>query len=153
MRGTNNKQAFDTFADGTHCVPIISDERFNKAVGLFKEASSLDPQYGRPKGWLAYTYVLHLQEGWTFDPAQHPDEADWSKDPAPATRSDSYCGSRARAAWPTRPTLGYASLRTALRAACAGRERASKAEGRAARRSRAKCAQAGCAGRYRASTG
>ena len=82
MRGTNNKQAFDTFADGTKCVPIVSDERFNKAVGLFKKASSLDPNYGRPKGWLAYTYVLHLQEGWTFDPAQHPEEAAWSKDPS-----------------------------------------------------------------------
>ena len=82
MRGTKNKQAFEKFAEGTRSFPIVSNERFNSAVGHFKEASALDPDYARPKGWLAYTYVLSLQEGWTFDGAQHPEEADWSKDPA-----------------------------------------------------------------------
>lgn len=78
MHGTTNEQAFDAFYEGTRGFPVHSDEAFARSVGLFKRAIALDKRYARPRGWLAYAYVLSVNEGWRFDDAEP--EAGWDEE-------------------------------------------------------------------------
>lgn len=77
MRGTTNEQAYDAFFEGTRGIPVHSDEEFTTSVRFFKEALRLDPNYARPRGWLAYAYVISVTEGWRF--ADTEQEAGWSE--------------------------------------------------------------------------
>lgn len=78
MRGTTNEKAYDAFVEGTRGFPVLSDTKFRQSVAKLKQALKLDPDYVRPRGWLAYAYLLSVTEGWTFkssDPEAKWDEA------------------------------------------------------------------------------
>lgn len=77
MRGTTNEKAYDAFVEGTTGFPVASDAGFRKAVAKLKRALKLDPDYVRPRGWLAYAYLLSVTEGWSFKPSDP--EAKWSE--------------------------------------------------------------------------
>lgn len=77
MRGTTSEQAFDAFVEGTRGFPVLSDEGFAASVDRLQEALRLDERYPRPRGWLAYAYVLSVTEGWRF--AKHQPEARWKE--------------------------------------------------------------------------
>lgn len=77
MRGTTNEKAYDAFIAGTSGFPVSSDAAFRGSVAKLKQALRLDRNYVRPRGWLAYAYLLSVTEGWSFkrtDP-----EAGWSE--------------------------------------------------------------------------
>lgn len=78
MRGTTNEKAYDAFVEGTRGFPVISDAGFRRSVAKLKQALKLDPDYVRPRGWLAYTYLLSVTEGWSFKPSDT--EAKWSEE-------------------------------------------------------------------------
>lgn len=77
MRGTENRDAFKVFVEGTRGLPFTSNEGFNNANTRFKKALEIDPDYTRAKGWLAYCYVSAARDGWAYDDS-HP-EREWDK--------------------------------------------------------------------------
>jgi tetratricopeptide (TPR) repeat protein len=77
MRGTTNENAYDAFIAGTTGFPVSSDAAFRRSVAKLKRALKLDPDYVRPRGWLAYAYLLSVTEGWSFKSSDP--EAKWSE--------------------------------------------------------------------------
>lgn len=67
---TGNLSSYDAFLKGLHEMSAFlstSETRptLQRARQRFEQAIELDPQYGRPYGWLAYCSVLQWQHGWT----------------------------------------------------------------------------------------
>ncbi|HET6621919.1 MAG TPA: adenylate/guanylate cyclase domain-containing protein [Dongiaceae bacterium] len=65
-----NINAYDAFLKGLHEMTAFlstSETRptLQRARQWFERAMELDPEYGRPYGWLAYNWVLHWQHGWS----------------------------------------------------------------------------------------
>jgi TolB-like protein/class 3 adenylate cyclase/Tfp pilus assembly protein PilF len=65
-----NINAYDAFLKGLHEMTAFlstSETRptLQRARQWFERAMELDPDYGRPYGWLAYSSVLHWQHGWS----------------------------------------------------------------------------------------
>lgn len=77
MRGTTNEKAYDAFIVGTTGFPVSSDAGFRRSVAKIKQALKLDPNYVRPRGWLAYAYLLSVTEGWSFKSSDP--EAKWNE--------------------------------------------------------------------------
>ncbi len=62
--------AYDAFLKGLHEMTAFlstSETRttLQHARQWFERAIELDPEYGRPYGWLAYHWILHWQHGWS----------------------------------------------------------------------------------------
>lgn len=77
MRGTNSYDAYNRFIQATKGFPVVSNKSFNKSVKSLKKALKIDKNYVRPRGWLAYAYVLSVTEGWKFKKSQP--ESKWSE--------------------------------------------------------------------------
>jgi len=62
--------AYDAFLRGLHEISAFlstseTRQTLQQARQWFERAIALDPNYGRPYGWLAYHWVLHWKHGWS----------------------------------------------------------------------------------------
>jgi adenylate cyclase len=65
-----NVSAYDAFLRGLHEMASFlstseTRQTLQRARQWFERAIELDPNYGRPYGWLAYSWILHWQHGWS----------------------------------------------------------------------------------------
>ena len=63
MQPTN---ANNEWSRGSRKFPLIKQRDFEDAVGYFQSSLSIDPDFARASGWLAYTYVTGVIDGWDF---------------------------------------------------------------------------------------
>jgi TolB-like protein/class 3 adenylate cyclase len=65
-----NISSYDAFLKGLHEISAFlsaSETRktLQRARQWFERSIKLDPDYGRPYGWLAYHWILHWKHGWS----------------------------------------------------------------------------------------
>src|SRR5262249_9355092 len=62
--------SYDAFLKGLHEITAFlstseTRQTLERARHWFERAIELDPDYGRPYGWLAYHWILHWKHGWS----------------------------------------------------------------------------------------
>jgi TolB-like protein/Tfp pilus assembly protein PilF len=65
-----NASSYDAFLKGLHEISAFlsaseTRQTLQRARQWFERAIELDPDYGRPYGWLAYHWILHWKHGWS----------------------------------------------------------------------------------------
>jgi len=65
-----NVNSYDAFLKGLYEISAFlstseSRQTLQRARQWFERAIELDPDYGRPYGWLAYHWILHWKHGWS----------------------------------------------------------------------------------------
>ena len=62
---TNNASAYDHYLKGRQLFYIYTPDSNKAAKVEFAETIRLDANFARAYGWLGYTYLVDIQEGWT----------------------------------------------------------------------------------------
>lgn len=67
---TGNLSSYHAFLKGLHEISVFlstseTRQTLQRARQWFERAIELDPDYGRPYGWLAYYWILHWKHGWS----------------------------------------------------------------------------------------
>ena len=65
--GTANANAYDHYLKGRQAFYTYTHEGNEAAKSEFSEAIRLDSKFAQAYGWLGYTYLDEIQEGWAID--------------------------------------------------------------------------------------
>ncbi len=65
VNGTKNESAYDHYLKGRQIFYTYTHEGNEAAKTEFAEVIRLDPNFARAYGWLGYTHLQDIQEGWT----------------------------------------------------------------------------------------
>lgn len=67
QKPTSSLDAYDYFLRGIACVHRESRSRNEEALGLFRKAIELDPEYAEAYGMAAWCYAVRKHHGWVTD--------------------------------------------------------------------------------------
>ncbi|MEJ1996345.1 MAG: tetratricopeptide repeat protein [Limibacillus sp.] len=66
-RGTKSIAAHDLYLKGLHAASVFSEEGNRQAIGLYKQALSIDPNYPLPYAGISNVLQLNARNGWSDD--------------------------------------------------------------------------------------